>query len=333
MTEIVDREPNEMADPFSFNTGAAEVGGGDALAQTMLELAEQRDDIVLVAPDIGAGPATAAFVERYPERFFDVGIAENNSVSVAAGLAASGLRPFVLGMGAFLALKCAEQIRTDIAFNHLPVMLVSAWGGVEMGYFGTSHHALEDFAVLRGIPNLVVAAAADHNAARALIRLGVERGEPMYMRAEPTGGPVVYEKPPELEFGKLRLLRDGSGVCLVGCGITVSSALQASDLLASQGVDAAVVDLTFIKPFDDEGIRALANRFPNIVVAEEHNSTAGIGSLIAESLGRAGIVAQLATLGFPDEDLAVAFPVQLFERYGVDAQSIAEQAQAMVGAK
>lgn len=333
MTELADRSSGEMADPFSFNTGAAEVSGGDALARTLLELASQRDDIVLVAPDIGAGPASAAFIERYPERFFDVGIAENNSVSVAAGLAASGMRPFVLGMGAFLALKCAEQIRTDIAFNHLPVMLVSAWGGVEMGYFGTSHHALEDFTVLRGIPNLVVAAAADHNAARALIHLGVQRGEPMYMRAEPTAGPVVYDEPPALEFGRLRVLRDGSDVCLVGSGITVSSSLRASEMLASRGVDATVVDLSFIKPFDDEGIRDLASRIPNIVVAEEHNRTAGIGSLVAESLGRAGIAARIATLGFPDEDLAVAFPAQLFERYGVDAESIAERAQALAGPK
>jgi transketolase len=333
-----------MADPFSYSIDAAEVSGGQALGRTMLGLAAQRDDIVLVAADVGRGPATMAFVEAYPERYFDVGIAENNSIGVAAGLAASGLRPFVIGMGAFLALKCAEQIRTDIAMNRLPVTMVAAWGGVEMGYFGTTHLALEDFAVLRGIPNLAVAVAADPFATDALVRLSIAVGSPLYMRAEPNEHPTtrrmssgppgpIYRAPPALEWGKVNRIRPGDDISLIATGVGVSHALEAASILAGDGIEAAVIDVAFIKPFDSDAIVEEARRTSRLIVVEEHSATAGLGSLVAEALGRSRTSAQLATIGFPDEDLAISVPSELFERYGVNADSVVAQARTLLDSR
>jgi transketolase len=332
--------PAAMADPFTDLVDASEVSGGQAFGRTLLELAERRDDIVLIAPDLGRGPATIAFVEAHPDRYFDTGIAETNSISLAAGLAAGGMRPFVLCMGAFLALKCAEQIRTDITMNHLPVTMVSAWGGVEMGYFGASHLALEDFAVLRGIPNLAIAAAADPFATQSLLRLAVASGAPFYLRAEPNEHPAirrgaappppVYSASPPFRWGAVHPLRDGDDVTLLATGSGVRFALAAAEELGGDGIGAAVFDVPFVKPLDAAAIVAEAERTGRLLVVEEHNRTAGLASLVAETLGRHGIAARLASAGLPDEDLTVAVPAQMLDRYGLDGHAIADQARELV---
>lgn len=217
----------EMADPFSY-TSAAEVEGGAIVGRTLIELAQERDDIVLIAPDIGRGPATMAFIEAYPDRYIDTGIAEANSVSVAAGLAASGFRPFVFGIGAFLAPKCAEQIRTDVAMNKLPVTMISAWGGLDMGYFGPSHHALEDINILRGAPHLTIASAADNAAMRALMRAGIADGLPLYIRAPSSMGSDVYRSTPDFARGAAHVIAKGRDIALIGTGLGTSLCVQAA---------------------------------------------------------------------------------------------------------
>lgn len=320
----------EMADPFSY-TSAAEVEGGAIIGRTLIELAQERDDIVLIAPDIGRGPATMPFIEAYPDRYIDTGIAENNSVSIAAGLAADGYRPFVLGIGAFLAPKCVEQIRTDIAMNRLPVTLISAWGGLDMGYFGTSHHGLDDISLLRGIPHLTVAFAADNTAMGAMMRTGVADGGPLYIRAPSSAGNDVYSGSPRFERGKANVLAQGKDVALIGTGLGTALCAQAAAILKDTGVSATVVDMAYLKPFDGYTVCRLARETGGLVVVEEHNSAAGLASLVAETLGRGGIAARLAAVGLPDDDLAIAVPRQLLERYGLTAEAIAAKARALVG--
>lgn len=321
-------ESIEMVDPFSY-TSAAEVEGGAIIGRTLIELARERDDIVLIAPDIGRGPATMAFIEAHPDRYIDTGIAEANSVSIGAGLAASGYRPFVFGIGAFLAPKCAEQIRTDVAMNRLPVTMISAWGGLEMGYFGASHHSLEDISILRGMPHLTIASAADNAAMRALMLAGVADGLPLYIRAPSSLAGDVYQGTPRFTRGAAQLVAKGKGVALIGTGLGTSLCVQAAASLEASGVSPTVVDMVYLKPFDGETICRLAREGHALVVVEEHNTSAGLASLVAEALGRNGVVARLEAVGLPDGDLAVAVPQQLLERYGLTVEAIVARARAL----
>lgn len=321
-------ESIEMVDPFSY-TNAAEVEGGAIIGRTLIELARERDDIVLIAPDIGRGPATMAFIEAYPDRYIDTGIAEANSVSIAAGLAASGYRPFVFGIGAFLAPKCAEQIRTDVAMNRLPVTMISAWGGLDMGYFGASHHSLEDISILRGMPHLNIASAADNAAMRALMRAGVEDGLPLYIRAPSSAAGDFYKAPPRFVRGAASVISTGKDVALIGTGLGTALCVQAAAALKESGVSATVVDMVYLKPFDGETICRLAREGHALLVVEEHNTTSGLASLVAEALGRSGIAARLEAVGLPDGDLVVAVPQQILNRYGLTIEAIVARARAL----
>jgi transketolase len=320
----------EMVDPFSFNN-AAEVEGGAVIGQTLIELARERDDIVLIAPDIGRGPATMAFIDAFPDRYIDTGIAENNSVSIAAGLAAAGFRPFVLGIGAFLAPKCAEQIRTDIGVNKLPVTLISAWGGLDMAFFGASHHSIEDISILRGTPHLTIASAADNASMRSLMRAAVADGLPCYIRAPSAAAADVYGSPPRFARGGLSIVSKGVDVILFGTGLGTSLCVQAAAVLEESGVSVTVVDAAYLKPFDGETTCRLARTARAIVVVEEHNVSAGLTSLVAEALGRGGVAVPLEGVGLPDGDLAVAVPHRLYARYGLTAEAIAAKARAVFG--
>lgn len=320
----------EMADPFSY-TSAAEVEGGAIIGQTLIELAKERDDIVLVAPDVGRGPATMPFIEAFPERYVELGIAETNAVSVAAGLAASGMRPVVFGIGAFLAPKCLEQIRTDVALNLLPVTMISCWGGLDMGYFGASHHALEDISMLRGTPHLTIASAADDPAMRALMRSAIIDGVPTYIRGPSTFAAPVYSKTPAFERGRLNSIGDGNDILLVGTGLGTGLCSQAASILAEKGISAHVIDAAYLKPFDGAGLCEAAGKVRGILVVEEHNVSAGLGSLVAEALGRRGIARPLDVIGLPDGDIVVAVPNQLFERYGLTAARVAKRAAKLAG--
>jgi transketolase len=318
----------EMVDPFSV-THAVEVEGGTDIGHVLIELAGERDDIVLLAPDVGRGPATSSFIDAFPDRYIEVGIAENNAVSIAAGLAASGVRPVVFGIGAFMAPKCLEQIRTDIALNKLPVTLISAWGGLDMGFFGASHHGLEDISILRGTPHLCVASAADDEAMRALMRAAIIDGVPTYIRAPSASSGAVYASAPDFVRGKLQTLRDGADVMLIGTGLGTSLCTQAAAALDAQGVSAMVVDAAYLKPFDSDAICRMAQSVRGLLVVEEHNVTAGLASLVAEALGRGGVARPFAAIGLPDGDLAVAVPPQLFERYGLTVEAVVAKALAI----
>ncbi|MBV6416427.1 MAG: 1-deoxy-D-xylulose-5-phosphate synthase [Steroidobacteraceae bacterium] len=317
-----------MADPFSF-TVAAEGESGDAIGRTLIELARERDDIVLIAPDVGRGPATMPFIEAFPDRYIDTGIAESNSISIAAGLAASGFRPFVFGIGAFLAPKCAEQIRADVAVNKLPVTFISAWGGLDMGYFGATHHAIEDIAILRGMPHLTIASAADNAAMRSLMRAGVADGLPLYIRAPSSLASDVYPGSPDFVRGAAHIVAKGRDVVLIGTGLGTTLCAQAAAVLKASGVSATVVDMAFLKPFDGETICRLARDARGLLVVEEHNTTAGLASLVAEALGRGGVAARMEAIGLPDGDLAVAIPQQLLNRYGLTVDAVVEKARAL----
>lgn len=326
----VDTGSTAIADPFSSNAGATEVTGGEAIARELLRIADTRDEVVLVSPDVGLSPLSAAFVDRHPNRYFDVGIAENNAISVAAGLAASGLIPYVVGMSAFTALKCAEQIRTDLAYTRMRVRLIAAWGGMDMGYFGTSHLALEDLAVTRAIPGLAVASVADDAAASAVLGSTVDLDGPLYLRIGPTGHAPVYPADFSVPAQGWTEFGQGSDITILAHGLGTGIAVTAAKELAAAGIGVTVIDVIYLAPFDEKIVERALSRNERILVVEEHLSIGGLGSLVSEVLTRRRLRAAFAAISLPATDLATALPHHLRERYNLTPAGVVNKVKELI---
>lgn len=316
----------KMVDVFSdveIDTAVATNPAGYAIA----ELADTHDTIVTLTADLGA--VLADFRSRHADRYIELGIAETNSISVAAGLATCGYVPYIYSMSPFGVLKCAEQLRTDVAYNHLPVRLVGRLTGLAMGFFGTSHHAVEDVAIARTLTNLTVVAPADSNAVLGLMRSLADHEGPVYIRVG-ENTPNVYESPPHIEFGRWPRLRTGDDVTLIGHGMGVGLAVRAAAALAAEGIEADVYDAAFLKPHDTDAIVESAARTGRILTIEDHNEIGGLTSIVAETVGRGGLAADLAHVALPDTDLEVATPAELYEYYGLTVDGVTTKARDLV---
>lgn len=322
-----------MSDPFSFNAGAVESSYVGNLGEAFRRYGEQDEEVLLISPDLGAGPVTGAFVQQFPERFIDAGIAECNAMSLAAGLATYGYKVFVLQMGAFGALKCAEQIRTDIAFAQVPVRILSAWSGLAMGFFGTTHHALEDIAITRAIPGLTVLAPADDNAASAMLAASEQVSGPVFIRLTDANVHPVYDEPPEVIIGRFGCVREGRDGTIIGTGLGAQLAVGAADLLAKEGLSIRVLDAYSLKPLDEAAVVAAARETRAILAVEEHLVTGGLGSAIGEVLARNALAIRFAIHGLPDETLTVGMPDELYARYGLTIEETAARMRALVEAR
>lgn len=294
----------------------------------LLRLVEERDDVVVLSADMGA--VLTDLRARHPDRYFELGIAETNTVSVAAGMAACGLVPYVVSMGPFGAIKCAEQLRTDVAYTRLPVRFVARLSGLAMGFFGTSHHAIEDIAITRAITNLTVVAPSDENATRALLRSTADHPGPVFLRVSESVPSEVYAEVPDIERGRFVRVRAGSDASVIATGIGVGAALGAARLLAAEGVEIEVLDAAYLKPLDEAAVLRSAEATGAILTVEEHNVVGGLGAAVAEVLGRHGAPARVRLHGLPDEDLDVATPAVLIERYGLTPAGVADQVRRLL---
>jgi transketolase len=319
-------QQGQMVDVFTdteIETAAAVNPAGYAIAA----LADADPRVLTLSADLSS--PLAEFRDRHPGRYVELGIAETNSVSVAAGLAASGFVPYIFSMSPFGVLKCAEQLRTDVAYNHLPVRLVGRLSGLAMGFFGTSHHAVEDIAVARSITNMTVVAPADASAVVAMMRSTASLDGPVYLRI-PERAPTVYKTPPVIGHGEWLRLRDGSDVSLIGHGMGVGLAVRAAAALAASGVEADVYDAAYLKPFDETALVETAARTGRVVTVEEHNEIGGLASIVAEVAGRRGLTVALRALALPDADLEVGVPADLYEYYGLTVPGVVTAALALV---
>lgn len=319
-----------VSEVFSFTADEGEFSGWGPLGKTLVDLGTQDSRIVAVAPDLGSAPIVGHFGQVFPDRVVDCGIAECNAVSISAGLAASGCIPFVLQIGAFSALKCAEQIRTDLAYTELPVRILSGWSGLSMAYFGTSHHAIEDIAITRAITNLTVVAPCDPVSAEAVMRATLEHPGPIYFRFGAGEEEAIYSEPPEIEFGRFLRPREGRDATIIATGIGVPCALAAAERAQANGLDVAVLDALFLKPLDEEAILAAAKSTGRILTVEEHSVVGGLGAAVADVLARHGVTAHLSVHGLPDEKLLVASPPELYEHYGLTPEGVLGKLEALV---
>lgn len=284
------------------------------------ELAAEDERILTLTADLSN--VLAEFRNAFPERYIELGIAETNSVSLAAGLASCGFVPYIFSMAPFGVLKTAEQLRTDADYNHLPVRLVGRLSGLAMGYFGTSHYAVEDIAIARTMANTTVVAPADANAVLALIRSTATVEGPVYIRIAEAVEPV-YPEVPDIGYGQWPRLREGTDITLAGYGMGAGLAVGAAKVLAEQhGVSADVYDAAFLKPHDEAAIVDSASRTGKVLTIEDHLEIGGLGSIVAETIARHKLAVDLAQCALPDKDLEVGVPAELYEYYGLTVSGV-----------
>ncbi len=304
----------------------------EAFGATLIELANEGVDVVAVDADLSGSTTTAKFADAYPERFFNAGVAEANMIDVAAGLAVAGKIAFTGSFAVFAAGRAYDQVRNTVAYSELNVKLAPTHAGVTVGPDGGSHQMLEDIALMRVLPGMRVVAPADFAAARAAILLAAATPGPFYVRLGRAGVPDIHPEGFELELGRAYVLREGSDVSLVACGVMVSESLEAADVLAREGIEADVIDACSIKPLDVERIVGSATRTGAVVVCEEHSIYGGLGSAVAEVLGEQAPV-PFARVGVRDVFGTSGEPAELMEHFGLSAPHIANAVRAVLSRK
>jgi transketolase len=321
----------EFKDGRSVDGSSTKAIPAFVFGEELADLADKDDRIVVLTADLAKANRSSDFAERHPDRFFNTGIAEKNMISIAAGLAASGRISFAATFSAFAALLGCEQIRTDCAYPHLPVRIVGHHSGISMGFYGTSHHSLEDIGIMRTIADLTVVCATDANHLRAILRESLTHDGAMYIRLGRGRDPEVYEEVPKLTFGKSIKLRSGSDLAIVATGSEVYPSLQAATQLAASGIHASVYDFHTLKPFDFEALSEIASH-GNILTVEEHNRTNGLGTAFAEALMDGGLGhTRLYRHGIPDVHVPVGPPASLYAHYRLDSAGIFDVAQEFLG--
>jgi transketolase len=301
----------------------------EALGETLVELADEGVDVVAVEADLSKSTTTFKLAEKYEERFFNVGIAEANMMGVAAGLAVAGKIAFTGSFAVFGTGRTYDQIRNTVCYADLNVKITPTHSGITVGPDGGSHQMIEDITLMRVLPGMRVLVPADYHSAKAAIRLAAATPGPFYVRLGRATLPEVYPADTELELGGSNILRSGTDVTIVACGVMVAQALAAADLLAASDISAEVIDAYSIKPLDEDTILRSARKTGGVVTCEEHSIIGGLGSAVAELLGehaprrivRVGVRDVFGTSGEPDE---------LMAHYGLTADDIAKTAKAIV---
>jgi len=297
-----------------------------AIAETLFEIAKRDRSIIVLTTDARFSAAVERFAEELPDQFIDVGIAEQNAVGIAAGLSKVGKKPFYFAPACFMASRCLDQIKVDLIYSRSNVKLVGVSGGVSYGPLGYSHHAVNDVAIMRTYPNMVVILPSDANQARAVTERVVKYMGPVYIRVGRNPSPIIYDSREEADFeiGKSKKLVDGSDVALIGLGETVYHCLEAAKLLKQKGVSAEVIDMPTVKPLDKDTILDVSKRINRIVVVEEHTIRGGLGSAIAEFLA-AENPTPMEFISLPDDFLMTGKQHELYEYYGLSYSGIVER--------
>ena len=301
--------------------------------EELAALAEFDPRIVVMTADLASANRLIDFKDRHPNRFFNMGIAEKNMITAGAGMASTGLMPFVGTFASFAALLGFEQIRTDCAYAGMPVRVLAHHSGMSLGYYGTSHHALEDLAAMRAVADLTVACAADGNQLRAMLRASLDLNGSLYLRLGRGRDPEVYPTVPEdFVFGRATSLREGRDVTIITTGSEVHPSLGAADLLANKGLSVRVLDMHTIKPLDVAAVLAAARETSAVVTVEEHSIIGGLGSAVAEVLADHRLPVSFIRHGVLDEYVLIGPPAALYAHYRLDAVGIAGVVEELVHA-
>lgn len=305
-----------------------------AYGEELVALAEQYPELVVLDADLSSATMTKSFAAKYPERFFDMGIAEADMMGFAAGLATCGKKPFANSFAMFTAGRAWEQVRNSIAYPHLNVKCVGSHGGLSVGEDGATHQCVEDLALMSAIPGMVVVNPCDGPEMRKAVKALLDYEGPAYLRLGRMAVESVTDETPGYKFtlGKAALLRDGSDVTLAATGLMVQRVLAAADILAAKGLSARVLDIHTIKPLDTEAILAAARDTGCIVTSEEHSIIGGLGSAVAAVCAE-NCPVPVVRHGVMDEFGRSGKALEVLEHYGLTAEVMAEKAERAIALK
>jgi len=301
----------------------------DAYGEALLELGASNPNVVVLGADTTGSMKSGVFAAKFPDRFFNVGIAEQNLMGIAAGFALAGKVPYAGTYAIFVPGKCVDQIRNNIAYPNISVKIVCSHGGISVGPDGASHQQVEDIAIMRAIPRMSVIVPSDAVSTKAIVKAIAGISGPFYVRLTRPSTPIVYDGGFEYRHGKATVVTDGSDVVIVACGIMVPEAVKAAASLKAKGVSAAVVDLHTIKPIDAEVIVRLAQKCGRVVTAEEHNVMGGMGSAVAEVLGESRPT-PMKRVGVMDTFGESGQTGELLKKYGLTSSNIEDAAALLM---
>jgi transketolase len=320
-------------DSWHLHTLLDQAPGFNALSDTLSDLVDEGHPIVAGTADLKYSNGLVRFQERHPDRFVQFGVSEQNMVSAAAGMAAAGMRPHVATFASFLALLCCEQTRTDVAYTGLPVRLIGHHSGITLGFYGTSHHATEDLAIMRSIAGLDVVAPADSVQLSRALRAYANFDGPVYFRIGRGREPDVYG-PADDAFVRGQAIRHGTGadLTMIATGSMLHPTLAAARTLRAEGLSVGVIDMHTIKPLDREAVLD-AGQSTAVMTVEEHSILGGLGGAVAEVLAQEACGARLHRHGMPDEYSLIGPPAHLYRHYRLDPNGIAAKARALHGTR
>ncbi len=304
----------------------------DGFGEEMVVLGREQNNVVVVSADLEDATRAEYFKKEFPQRFFSVGIAEQDMVGMAAGLSTMGFVAVTNSFAVFLTNRAYDMIRLDVCYNDCNVKLIASHGGVTVGEDGASAQCLEDFAIMRVLPNMKVICPADYLEAKKATRAIVSEKGPMYMRTSRAPLPIITKESDSFVIGKANVLRDGNDVTIIACGVMVAEALSAAAKLASENIQARVINMHTIKPIDQEAIIKAAKETGAIVTAEEHQMYGGLGSAVAEVIAK-NFPAPMEMVAVQDSFGESGKPEQLLEYYGLKDKNIVEAAQKVIRRK
>ena len=303
-----------------------------AYGEALVQLGRDNPNVVVLSADVSNSDFSYMFQEAFPDRFFNVGIAEQCLVDVAVGLAYSGKIPFANTFAFLLATRALEMVRTHCCYGEANVKLMAAYGGVSDSFDGPTHHAITDIAIMRSLPNMTVVVPSDTVAVAKLLPQVADWQGPVYFRMNRNEVPVLFDHTYEPRIGKAADVRRGKDVTLIGTGLMLSRCLEAAEMLASEGIDARVMEIHTIKPLDADAVVRSARETGALVTAEEHNIIGGLGAAVTEVVSDAYPV-PVKRVGIPDRFTETGPYAALLDRYGMAVMDVVRAARAAVAAK
>ena len=296
----------------------------------LVELGKLHDNVVVLDADLAGSTKTGMFAKAYPDRHFNCGIAEGNMMSVAAGLAAAGMVPFASSFAMFASGRAFEQIRNSIGYPHLNVKIGATHGGMSVGEDGASHQCCEDFALMRAIPGMTIICPADGVEAEAAVKAAYDHEGPVYLRFGRLAVPVFHEEGFQFQIGKGEVMRDGKDVAIIANGLMVYEAMKAGEALAEAGIDAMIINMSTVKPLDEELVLAAAKKCGRIITAEEHSVIGGLGEAVCSLLSEK-LPTPIKRVGVQDAFGQSGPAAEVLEYYGLCADNIVKVATEFCG--
>ena len=300
------------------------------ICDVLMEWAGSDRDIVVLCSDSRGSASMTPFAETYPEQFVETGIAEQNLVSVSAGMAKAGKKPYAASPACFLSTRSYEQAKVDVAYSNTNVKLIGISGGISYGALGMSHHSAQDFAAMCAIPNMRVYVPSDRHQTRKLMEALVQDEKPAYIRVGRNPVEDIYEEGRvPFEMDRATAVCEGTDIAMIACGEMVRPAKQAAELLKKHGISAAVLDMYCLKPLDEKAVIAAAEGVRAVITVEEHAPFGGLGSMVSQVLGR-NCPRKMGILALPDAPVITGTSKEVFDYYGLNAEGIAAKAMELL---